>query len=162
MVPTSTNQSITPDARPIVAELNQFVTRPDVLAGLRQAAADAEKQLQQKPELSVAVVALDPSQFGSTAPGAIGSMRVVLTRAGSGGRIERHSNSTQYLFALDGSVETHVHSTDGLRVDRYGQGGSVDLEDRWHVVPPGTWHRSIARDAVVAFHSARQVIDEYQ
>ena len=94
--------------------------------------------------------------------GAIGSMRVVLTRAGSGGRIERHSNSTQYLFALDGSVETHVHSTDGLRVDRYGQGGSVDLEDRWHVVPPGTWHRSIARDAVVAFHSARQVIDEYQ
>jgi hypothetical protein len=166
VVLTNTNQSITPDARPVVAELNRFVTRPDVLATLRQAKADAEKQLMRNRDLSVAFVALDPLQFGSTSPDVIGSIRVVVARDGGGDSIERHSNSTQYLFALDGPVETHVHITDGWRVDRYGQRGSADLEDRWHVVPLGTWHRSVSPGArswaVVAFHSAREVIDEYQ
>jgi mannose-6-phosphate isomerase-like protein (cupin superfamily) len=163
---TTTNQSITPDTRPVVAELNRFATRPEVLAALRRAKADAEKQLQRDPDLSTTFVALDPLQFGSATPDAIGSIRVVVTRDGGGDSLERHSNSTQYLFVLDGPVETHVESTDGWRVDRYGYGGATDLEDQWHVVPPGVWHKSVAPGArnwaIVAFHSARQVSDEYR
>ena len=126
MTVTTTNQSITPDTRPVVAELNRFATRPEVLAALRRAKADAEKQLQRDPDLSTTFVALDPLQFGSATPDAIGSIRVVVTRDGGGDSLERHSNSTQYLFVLDGPVETHVESTDGWRVDRYGYGGATD------------------------------------
>lgn len=83
-----------------------------------------------------------------------------------GDSVERHINSTQYLLALDGPVETHVQTADGWRVDRYGQGDSALLQDRWHVVPSGIWHRTVAPDAsywgIVAFHSAREVSDEYR
>ena len=80
--------------------------------------------------------------------------------------IERHANSTQYLLVLDGPVQTHVLTDDGWRVDRYGYDDATRLESRWHVVPPGVWHRTVAPGAhewcVVAFHSAREVSDEYQ
>ena len=99
-------------------------------------------------------------------PAAIGSVRVVVTRGIGGARIERHVNSTQYLLALDGAIETHFQTAGGWRVDRYGEGDPAVLENRWHVLPPGAWHKSVApqlRDwGVVAFHSARDVSDEYQ
>lgn len=160
------NPSITPDTRSVVEELNRFAARPDVLAALRRARAEAEQRLRQDPDLSTAVIALDPSSLGWTAPDAVGSIRVSVTRDGAGGGIERHLNSTQYLLVLDGPVETHVQTADGWRVDRYGQGDSAGLQDRWHVVPPGLWHKTLAPDAsywgIVAFHSAREVSDEYR
>jgi hypothetical protein len=166
MVSTTDNQSITPDARRVVEELNRFVTRPDVLAALRQAKAEGEKKLLRDPDLATAFVAFDPAQLGWKASDVIGSARVFVARDGRGDDVERHSNSTQYLFALYGPVETHVQTKDGWRVDRYGQGDSAELEDRWHVVPPATWHRSVGPGGrnwgVVAFHSAREVSDEYQ
>ena len=89
-----------------------------------------------------------------------------MTRDAEGEGVERHANSTQYLFALDGPVETHVQTEDGWRVDCYGQGDPAALENRWHVVPAGVWHKSVAPGgrnwSVVAFHSARDVRDEYQ
>jgi quercetin dioxygenase-like cupin family protein len=109
---------------------------------------------------------MDPSDLGGTAPAAIGSIRVAVTRGAEGAGVERHANSTQYLFALDGPVETHVLTEDGWRADRYGQGDPALLEARWHVVPPGVWHESVAPGrrewSVVAFHSAKDASDEYQ
>ena len=160
------NQSITPDERPVVEELDRFATRPEVLAALRRAQADAVKKLQRNPNLSATFISLDPLSLGRAAPAAIGSIRVAVTRGTDGLGVERHANSTQYLFAFDGTVETHVRTKDGWRVDRYGQGGPALLEDRWHVVAPGVWHKSVSPGrrewSVVAFHSAKDVSDEYQ
>jgi hypothetical protein len=160
------NQSITSDARPIVEQLNQFVMRPDVLVALRQTKAEAEMKLQGDPNLATASAAFDPSQYGSPVGEAIGSARVVVARYRGDNRIERHANSTQYMYVLRGPLETHVQTTDGWRVDRYGAGNSGDLEDRWHVVWSNTWHRSAApgsgRWAVIAFHTAREVSDEFR
>jgi hypothetical protein len=160
------NQSITPAERSFVEELDRFATRPDVLAALRRAQADAVRKLQRNPNIPATFISLDPSALGSAAPAAIGSIRVAVTRAAEGLGVERHANSTQYLFALDGPVETHVQTEDGWRVDRFGQGDPAILENRWHVVPSGVWHKSVAPGgrnwSVVAFHSARDVRDEYQ
>ena len=45
------------------------------------------------------------------------------------------------------------------------EGVATALEDRWHVVPPGVWHKTVVPGArnwgIVAFHSAREVGDEY-
>ncbi len=160
------NRSITPEERSVVAELDSFATRPDVLAALRRAQAEAVQKLRLDPGLAPTFVTLDPAELGRAAPAAVGSIRVAVTRSGDGAGVERHPNSTQYLFALDGPVETHVETEERWRVDRYGRGASAALEDRWHVVPPGVWHKSAApgrRDwSVVAFHSAREVSDEYR
>ncbi len=160
------NQSITPQVRFVIEELNRFATRPDVLAALRQAQAEAVDKLQHHPGLGAAFVGLDTLKLGFAPPAAIGSIRVMVTREAGGEGIERHANSTQYLFALDDPIETHVQTADGWRVDRYGQGDAAVLEHRWHVVPPGVWHKSVAPGArnwgVVAFHSARDVSDEYR
>ena len=67
---------------------------------------------------------------------------------------------------LDGPVETHVETAQGWRIDRYGDGGAVALEDRWHLVPQAVWHKSNAPGpgdcTVVALHTAREVADEYR
>ena len=160
------NRSITPDERHVVEELDRFAARPEVLAALRRAQADAVKKLQRSPNLPATFVSLEPSDLGGAAPAAIGSIRVAVTRGADGLGVERHANSTQYLFALDGPVETHVETEDGWRVDRYGRGGPALLEERWHVVPPGVWHKSVAPGqrnwCVVALHSAKDVSDEYR
>lgn len=59
--------------------------------------------------------------------------------------------------------QTHVKEGSGWREDSYGQGARV--EDRFHVVSEGVWHRSAASGpedwTVVAFHTAEQVQDDY-
>ena len=164
--PITNNRSITPEARRVIEQLHQFVTRPEVRAGLLRTRAEADQKLQQDPDLPIAFVAFDPTQLGWSQSELVGSGRVVVTRNGGGDGIERHANSTQYLFVLDGPVETHVQTADGWHVDRYGYGDSAQLEDQWHVVAPGTWHKSVAPGGrnwgIVAFHSAREVNDEYQ
>ena len=166
VVPTTNNRSITPAARGVVEHLDQFVARPDVRAGLLRTKAEAEKKLRENPALATAAIAFDLSRLGWSRSDVVGSGRVVVTREGGGEGIERHANSTQYLFVLDGPIETHLQTTDGWHVDRYGYGDGAQLEDRWHVVAPGVWHKSVAPGArnwgVVAFHSARDVSDEYQ
>lgn len=166
MAQTTSNQSIAPAARPVVEELNRFVTRPDVMRLLQQTAADAREKLRRNPAMTEAFATLDFSNLAGPVPAAIGSARLVVTRGAGGASIERHGNSTQYLFALDGAMETHVNATGGWRVDRYGEGDPTVLENRWHIVPPGVWHKSTAPGAqdwgVVAFHSARKVSDEYR
>jgi hypothetical protein len=161
------NLSIIPEVRPVVAELNRFATRPDVLAALRQGKTEGEKKLLRDPSLATAFVAFDLAQYGWANPEKVGSARVFVSRdSGEHDRFERHANSTQYLFALGGPVQTYVQTKDGLRVDSYGEGDATVLENRWQVVPPGIWHKSVVPGArnwwVVAFHTARNVTDEYQ
>jgi hypothetical protein len=166
MSQATNNRSITQEERPVVEELDRFATRPEVLAALRRAQSDAVKKLRRNPDIPATFISLDSSGLGCAAPAAIGSIRVAVTRGADGAGVERHANSTQYLFALDGPVETHVLTENGWRADRYGQGDPPLLEDRWHVVPPGVWHKSVAPGrrewSVVAFHFAKDVSDEYQ
>lgn len=160
------NPSIAADTRPAVEQLDQFAKRSDVAAALRQAHADALQRLQRDPALADASVALDLPRLAQPVPAAVGSIRVVVTRTAGLGIVERHANSTQYLLVLDGPVQTHVQATGGWRIDHYGEGDCLALEDRWHVVPPGTWHRTLAAGrlnwGIVAFHSAADVADEFQ
>ena len=159
------NPSITAHTRPAVERLDQFANRPEVLAVLHRARAEARGRLQREPNLAEAFVAIDLASLSASVPDAAGSLRVVVTRGAGGANIERHANSTQYLFVLDGPVETHVQIDGTWRVDRYGHGGGA-LEDRWHVIEPGLWHKTQASGlqhwAIVAFHSASEVHDEYQ
>ena len=167
---TNDNASITSDVRPVVEALNRFANRPDVMTALRRAQADAVTKLRADPNAKAAFVSVDPMSFASSPPDELGSIRVAVIRDPAGEGEERHANSTQYLFAFDGPLETHVQTSGGWRQDRYGHSRGDEtataLEDRWHVVPEATWHRSLAPGthewSVVAFHSARQVSDEYK
>lgn len=165
MVPITNNKSITPEARLVIEKLNQFLVRPDVVSTLRRTKAEAEKRLAQHPDLASAFMTIDLVQLGWAAP-EIGSARLVMTRESAGAATERHANSAQYLFVIDGPVETLVETTDGWRVDHYGEGDSANFENRWHFVPTNAWHRSMAPGTrnwtILAFHSAREVSDEYK
>ena len=160
------NQSITLEVRPAVEALDRFVARAEVAAALRTARLDALQMLQRNAALPAAFVQLDVAPFGTSLPAVAGSIRVVVTRDAGGDAVERHANSTQYLYALGFALETHLRTPQGWHVDRYGAGEATELADRWHVVPPGVWHRSVAPGAqfwaVAAFHSAREVSDEYE
>ena len=163
---TTSNQSITAAVRPAIEELDRFVASAEVFAALRKAWTQAVQSLHSDQALRASAVSVDLSAFGVPIPAQVASIRVVATRDAGGDGIERHANCTQYLYVLDGPLETHVQTAAGWRVDRYGQGQAEVLEDRWHVVPPGTWHRSVAPGlsnwGVVALHTARDVEDEYQ
>jgi len=143
-----------------------FATQASVLTALRRAQAVAASRLQREPALRATFVAVDPAGLGVAVPPAIGTIRVAISRAGLDTALERHPNSTQVLLVLDGTIETHIETADGWRVDRYGEGSAAVLENRWHFVPQGVWHKSRAPgpgDCVVAaFHSAREVQDQYR
>ena len=166
MAPATSNPSLAPETMAVVEELDRFAARPEVMAALQRARMQAEQRLRREPSLRAASAALEPSSLGWTAADKVGSIRVSVTRDADGDGIERHVNSTQYLLALGTPVHTHVQTADGWRIDCYGQGDSAALQDRWHVVPPGLWHKTVAPGAsfwgIVAFHSAREVSDEYR
>jgi hypothetical protein len=160
------NASLAPEALPFVRQMNDWVLQPSVMAALRAAQAEASARIAREPNLRSTFVTLDPSACGCPPVEGIGTLRVAVSRAGVDTAVERHPNSTQYLYVLDGPVETHVESAQGWRVDRYGEGDSAALENCWHLVPQAVWHKSNAPGpgncAVVALHTAREVADEYR
>ena len=160
------NQSITAEARPLIEALRRFALHPEVMTALRGAQAEAAGRLREDPALRSTFLSLDPAGFGLAAPAGAATIRVAVSRAGADTVVERHPNSTQVLLVLEGPVETHVEAAAGWRVDRYGEAGGQALENLWHLVPPGVWHKSNAPGpgdcAVVAFHSAREVRDDYR
>ena len=162
MIYQTDNQSISPVYRQFVEELAAFARRPDVHDLLVEVQHQAIAKLEGERVLPASVESLDLGQVNDL-PTSLGSIRVAVIRGGFDGGVERHPNSTQVLLSLEGTGETHVKTDTGWRVDRYGQG--VQLEDRWHVVPEGVWHKSAAPDlanwTVVAFHTAPVVQDEY-
>ncbi len=162
----SDNQSITASARPAVESLQRFTQLPVVQAALGRAQAEALARLQNDAKLPAAFVSVDLASLAVTPPAEARSLRVVVTRDAGGDTIERHANCSQYLYLMGTPLETHVQTDSGWRIDRYGQGPETTLEDRWHVVPAGVWHKSVAPGAVnwsvAAFHSAAQVNDEFK
>lgn len=156
------NQSITADTRALVEVFATFARQGDLVEILAEARRIVTAKLQDDPSSSAAVETLDLKKL-TNVPTKVGTIRVAVIREGFDGGFERHSNSTQVLFSLDGTGETHVQTDRGWRVDRYGKGSS--LEDRWHVVPQAVWHKSAAPGpgnwTVVAFHTAREVQDEF-
>jgi mannose-6-phosphate isomerase-like protein (cupin superfamily) len=163
---THGNASLTPDSLPRIARLNDWALQPAVLAALRAAQAEAVAKLAREPGLRSTFVSLDPGACGAPAPAGIATLRVAVSRAGADTAVERHPNSDQYLFVLDGPVETHVETPAGWRIDRYGEGSVAVLENRWHLVPQGVWHKSNAPGphdcTVVALHTAQDVKDEFR
>jgi hypothetical protein len=159
------NSSITPAVRATVEGLERFAAAAGVRGVLRRMRAQAGWQLRSNPALAAAFVSIGGSAFGMALPAAVGSLRIVVTRGSGGDKIERHANATQYLLALEGPLETHVEIDGTWRIDHYGY-GSKRLEDRWHVVPAGAWHRTVAPGlthwGVAAFHSVADVSDEYR
>lgn len=160
------NLSLTADALPFVVRMNAWVQQAPVMAALRAAQSEAAAKLSREPGLRSTFVTLDPAGCGGPPLEGIGTLRVAVSRAGVDTAVERHPNSTQYLYVLDGPVETHVETSAGWRVDRYGEGGTSALEDRWHLVPQAVWHKSNAPGpgdcTVVALHTARDVADEFR
>ncbi len=160
------NQSLTADAMPFVLRMNAWVQQAPVITALRAAQSEAAAKLAREPGLRSTFITLDPAGCGCAPVEGIGTLRVAVSRAGVDTAVERHPNSTQYLYVLDGPVETHVETAAGWRVDRYGEGRTPALEDRWHLVPQAVWHKSNAPGpgdcTVVALHTAREVTDDYR
>jgi hypothetical protein len=159
------NASLTPEALSVVGALQRFAAQAGVMAALQRGRAEAAQRLAADPALRSSFVSIDPASLGIAVPGAA-TIRVAVSRAGADTAVERHPNSTQVLLVLEGPVETHVETAAGWRIDRYGEAGAQTPENLWHLVPPGVWHKSNAPGpgdcAVVAFHSARDVRDDYR
>jgi hypothetical protein len=166
---STNNRSITSDVRPVVEALNELLRRPHVMASLLDARSVALRQLDADPQSGAVSVSVDIGVLGPGIPHEVGSVRVVVGRGVNEGRNERHPTSEQYLFVLNGPVHTHVKIGDEWRIDNYGAslnvGADALLEDCWHVVPRGVWHRSVAPSGglwgVVALHSEANVSDEF-
>ena len=161
MLESRQNHSITSESLPVIESLNRLAANSNMLDLIRNALSKARASLKFDPLLKVAVEVLDPAIIRQIVP-EIGSARLVAIRDGFDSGIESHPNSTQYLFSLEGSGETHVKTSDGWRIDNYGIGSRI--EDRFHVVFPGVWHKSTAAHGdwvVIAFHTAEKVIDDY-
>ena len=155
------NESITSENLPVIESLIRLLADPNMSALMRSALSKAHAALKMDPMRKVAMETLDPIAIRQIVP-EIGSARIAAIRDGFDSGIESHPNSTQYLFSLEGSGATHVKTSDGWRIDTYGIGDRI--EDRFHVVPPGVWHKSAAAHGdwtVIAFHSAEKVIDDY-
>lgn len=163
---TTDNQSITVDVRPVLEILNRFAQVPAVQAVVREAQALALARLNDDANLRVAFVPINLASLKVALPEQARSLRVVATRGAGGDTVERHANCAQYLFVLDALLETHVETSSGWRIDRYGQGDEHTLENRWHYLPQGVWHKSLAPGAsswsVLAIHSAAEVTDEFR
>lgn len=160
------NQSITVDARPVLEGLDRFVHEPEVQAAIRRAQALALARLKKDGNLRAAFVPIDLASLTALLPAHARSLRVVATRGEGGHLVERHANCAQYLFVLDSALETHVQTDTGWRIDRYGQGSDCSIDNRWHYLPTGVWHKSVAPNAsqwsVLAIHSAAAVADEFE
>lgn len=162
----TSNASLSPEALPFIRKMDDWVRQPPVMATLRAAQAEAAAKLAREPNLRSTFITLDPAACGRPAIEGIGTLRVAVSRAGVDTAVERHPNSTQYLYVLDGPVETHVETVAGWRIDRYGEPGAGSLENLWHLVPKAAWHKSNAPGpgncTVVALHTAREVADEFR
>ena len=153
------NKSITPDIKPIVERLNAYISSPAFAKKMKDAWGKA-KALYAKNKISHATIEID---LPAGNPPEVASCRLSILQPKTKSHVERHANSAQYIYAIEGVGVTGVEMGGRWRVDTYG-GKSKSLEDRWHATPAGTWHYSLAPEAgewvIMAFHTAKKVSDE--
>jgi len=113
MLESRQNHSITSVSLPVIESLNRLAANSNMLDLIRNDLSKARASLKFDPLLKVAVEVLDPAIIRQIVP-EIGSARLVAIRDGFDSGIESHPNSTQYLFSLEGSGETHDHSSRSL------------------------------------------------
>jgi mannose-6-phosphate isomerase-like protein (cupin superfamily) len=158
------NLSLTPNRLSQINELEQFVSVPDVQrrfheAGKEVAAAVSENNI-------YSVIDLDMKSLTTPPPELVGTIRIAAFQPGTVTEYERHPNSVQFLYILQGTGETRVMRDDAWHTDSYGEIRSGALSERWHLVEAGEWHRSAATGdmplVVAALHTAKNVQDEYR
>ena len=154
------------DNKDLLKCLEKLVSRFENQEALNKAWAEAHEELSADPNCAVSIKPLDVSILGNDVAGKVGSCRLSIFRAGTAYNRERHPNSTQFIFSLEGSGEIHVLEESGSwRVDRLGGVDNGALETRWHWIPAGIWHQPIpSKDhnwVVLAFHTEAEVQDEF-
>lgn len=133
---------------------------------INNAWAEADEKLSADPKCTVSIESLDVSAFGCDAVDIIGTCRLSIYRAGTAYHRERHLNSTQIVFSLEGSGEINVLEKNGSwRIDHIGKMDNGSLAPLTHWVPAGVWHQPLASKdqnwVVLAFHTAREIKDEF-
>lgn len=159
------NRSITSGIRPVIALLDRFFRRPETLELLQKTSKPLVSNVSETSPY--AVVPLPLETFGDSLPDQVGSIRVAAFYPNASTRIERHPNSTQFLFSLEGFGETQVLRNGKWESDTYGTSvEQVSLEASWHLVEQNVWHRSMGQGSIpwvlVAIHTATLVVDEYE
>ena len=146
--------------------LGKLVSRSENQEAINKVWAEAHEELSADPNCTVSIKPLDVSIFGNDVAGKVGSCRLSIFRAGTAYNRERHPNSTQFVFSLEGCGEIYVLEESGSwRVDRLGGVENGALETCGHWTPAGIWHQPIpSKDhdwVVLAFHTATEVQDEF-
>ncbi|NAS29992.1 hypothetical protein GTQ40_03315 [Flavobacteriaceae bacterium R38] len=158
------NNSITSKIRPVVVELDNFFSNPSIFKKLTTISKELLPEI--SAEQPYAVRDVSTREFGENLPGEVGSIRVAVFFPNEETKIERHPNSTQFLFSIDGSGETRVLRDQKWEKDVYGENYEASLDSRWHYVEKNAWHQSVAVGnkpwTLVAIHTATDVQDEYQ
>ncbi len=154
------------DNKDISKFLEKLISRSENQEAINKAWAEAHEELSADPNCTVSIKPLNISVFGNDVAGKVGSCRLSIFRAGMAYNRERHPNSIQFLFSLEGSGEIHVLEESGSwRVDCVGGVEDGASETRRHWIPAGIWHQPIpSKDhqwVVLAFHTAAEVQDEF-
>jgi len=160
-----TNNAITYEIRARVQKLDIFCKQPEVFRVLTKVKQNVISKISKDQPYSFETI--DTPRFNTIIPDQIGSVRVAAFLPNAITKIERHPNSIQYLFSMQGYGKTKVWRNGQWETDFYGANTkNLSLEKYWHFVGKNTWHQSIASGNIpwvlVAIHTALDVIDEYQ
>ena len=161
----TSNNSIEPEMHTILVSFDNFITSLEVDKKINEISKKLLPQI--SPEKPYAVADLCAADLQMAFPKGVGSIRIAVFYPGCETGVERHPNSTQFLYSVRGTGETRVLRNEKWEIDSYGKISNDNLlEERWHVVEKGIWHHSVATGKepwiLAALHSAKNVQDEYQ
>ncbi|MDP9196158.1 MAG: hypothetical protein M3O22_05240 [Pseudomonadota bacterium] len=160
------NRSLTEAVRPRIRELDRFVADPAVTAFLSRAGQEVLALLEQNPAEAAVAVTVPLQDLPVAPPSFIQTLRMAAFRPGLEMERERHPNSFQFLYCIEGTGETRVLRNGVWEADSYGSDRNEAFENRWHAVPDNTWHQSVATGSaswiLATFHTAQNVQDEYE
>ncbi len=160
-----TNNALTYEIRARVQELDIFCKQPEVFRLLTKVKQNLISKISKVQPYSFETI--DMLKFSTVIPNQVGSIRVAAFLPNAITKIERHPNSIQYLYSLQGYGKTKVWRNGQWETDFYGTNTkNQSLEGHWHFVAKNSWHQSLASGNIpwvlVAIHTASNVIDEYQ
>jgi len=153
--------------RELLEDLERLLHEPGIKAGLEEKAEELRKILRQNPEQVSATKTVGLELFGDRLPAEIKLCRVFLLRVGAKAKVERHTNSIQRLYSLEGAGSILIREGQNWRSQEMSSKPATRLEERWSWVGANVWHQpaAVREDWVtVAFHTAGsdEIVDEYQ